>query len=81
MLKILTYFLCFFLKEGENPPPQSEDVRAEAYVDVKKFLGFLHSNIVRPTHVILCLLEQKAVVLHVLLDDLYMTYFIPVLLQ
>ena len=67
--------------EGDNPPPFSEDITAEALVDIKKFAGFLHSNLVRPTNVILCLLEQKAVVAHVLMEDLFMTYLIPILLM
>jgi hypothetical protein len=48
-------------------------------VDIKKFARFLYSYQVGPTNVICCIVEGRAVVLHVLLDDLYLTYYIPVI--
>lgn len=66
-------------KIENNPPVRSEDIGAEAHVDIKKFLGFLHSNLIRPANVIMCLSDQRKLVLHVLLNDLYLTYIISVL--
>jgi len=75
-------------------------------VDIKKFNRFLYSYQVSPTNVILCIIENTALVLHVLLEvraplhhlfctvppatqlneptplqDLYLTYYIPVVLS
>ena len=55
-------------------------VTSSVKVDIKKFARFLYSYQVHPTNVICCLVENRALVLHVLLDDLYMTYYLPVLL-
>mmetsp|Transcript_11030 Transcript_11030/g.13623 ORF Transcript_11030/g.13623 Transcript_11030/m.13623 type:complete len:273 (-) Transcript_11030:22-840(-) len=61
-------------------PPRSADIQAEVSIDIKKFIGFLHTSLIRPANVILCICEERALVLHVLLDDLYMSYFLSVLI-
>jgi len=65
--------------EGRSPPRLNPDQSAEVKVDIKKFARFLFSYLVQPTNVICCIVEKRAVVLHVLLDDLYLTYYIPVM--
>jgi len=65
--------------EGRSPPRQNPDVKAEVKVDIKKFHRFLFSYLVGPTNVICCIVETRAVVLHVLLEDIYLTYYIPVI--
>jgi len=65
--------------EGRSPPRLNLDQKAEVKVDIKKFARFLYSYQVGPRNVICCIVEGRAVVLHVLLDDLYLTYYIPVL--
>lgn len=67
--------------EGRSPPRRDQDKTAEVKVDIKKFNRFLYSYQVSPTNVILCIIENTALVLHVLLEDLYLTYYIPVVLS
>jgi len=67
--------------EGRSPPQHEPEKHAEVKVDIKKFAKFLYSYQVSPTNVILCIVEGAALVLHVLLEDLYLTYYIPVILS
>jgi HUS1 checkpoint protein len=54
--------------EGRSPPRRDQDKTAEVKVDIKKFNRFLYSYQVSPTNVILCIIENTALVLHVLLE-------------
>jgi HUS1 checkpoint protein len=65
--------------EGRSPPRHNPDQSASVKVDIKKFVKFLYSYQVSPQNVICCIVENQALVLHVLLDDLFLTYYIPVL--
>jgi len=67
--------------EGKNAPVANPDQKAKVKVDIKKFSRFLFSHIIVPRNVICCIVEDTALVLHVLLDDLFITYYIPVLAQ
>jgi HUS1 checkpoint protein len=67
--------------EGKDVPNTNPDQKAKVKVDVKKFSRFLFSHIIIPKNVICCIVEDTALVLHVLLDDLFITYYIPVLAQ
>jgi len=67
--------------EGRSPPRSCEEIRATAKIDIKKFSKFLYSYHVGPKNVICCIVQDKAVVLHVLLEDLYVTYYFPILLH
>jgi HUS1 checkpoint protein len=67
--------------EGKEAPNTNPDQKAKVKVDVKKFSRFLFSHIIIPKNVICCIVEDTALVLHVLLDDLFITYYIPVLAQ
>jgi len=82
-ISVATFFkkLDHPLIEGKDPPTNNPDLKAKVKVDVKKFSKFLFSHIVAPKNVICCIVEDNALVLHVLLDDLFMTYYIPVLNQ
>jgi len=63
--------------EGKSPPRKDETKTAEVKVDIKTFAKFLHSHQVKPTNVICCLVPNKVAVFYVLLDDLYITYYLP----
>lgn len=63
--------------EGRSPPHPDPDQSCEIKVDIKKFSKFLYSSQISPTNVICCMVEGKALVLHVLLEDLFLTYYIP----
>jgi hypothetical protein len=65
--------------EGRSPPHPDPEKKATVKLDIKKFHKFLFSYLVSPTNVICCIVETRAVVLHVLVEDLYLTYYIPVL--
>jgi HUS1 checkpoint protein len=65
--------------EGRDPPRVNPDQAAAVKVDIKKFSRFLYSSQVSPQNVICCIVKGQALVLHVLLDDLFITYYIPVL--
>jgi len=67
--------------EGRSPPKLDPHKEAEVKVDIRKFSRFLYSYQVSPTNVILCIVPERAIVLHVILDDLYLTYYIPVYVQ
>jgi HUS1 checkpoint protein len=67
--------------EGKETPVTSSEQKAKVKVDVKKFSKFLFSHVIVPKNVICCIVEDTALVLHVLLDDLFITYYIPVLSQ
>eukprot|EP01111_Echinosteliopsis_oligospora_P014019 TRINITY_DN5190_c0_g1_i1.p1 TRINITY_DN5190_c0_g1~~TRINITY_DN5190_c0_g1_i1.p1 ORF type:complete len:276 (-),score=67.69 TRINITY_DN5190_c0_g1_i1:63-890(-) len=65
--------------ENRTPPKSNPNITAEVKVDIKKFSRFLYSYQVLPSNVICCIVKDRAVVLHVLLDDLYLTYYVPVI--
>jgi len=65
--------------EGKDPPKLDESVRASAKVSIKRFARCLHSQIVGPSNVILCIVEGRVLMIHVLLEELFLTYFVPVL--
>jgi hypothetical protein len=69
------------LLEGKEPPKLDENIRTSAKVNIKQFTRCLHSQIVSPTNVILCIVEARVVMVHVLLDDLFLTYFVPVVIS
>jgi len=78
VVTVKTYYRDLEIPRIENQPPPVKDhkVSAELKVDIKKFLKFLYSAHINPNNVICCLVEDHAVILHVLLDDMFMTYFI-----
>eukprot|EP01098_Paradermamoeba_levis_P003425 TRINITY_DN1563_c0_g1_i1.p1 TRINITY_DN1563_c0_g1~~TRINITY_DN1563_c0_g1_i1.p1 ORF type:complete len:155 (-),score=23.71 TRINITY_DN1563_c0_g1_i1:53-517(-) len=67
--------------EGKSPPKLDAEQKVQVKISIKQFVQFLYSYQVGPTNVICCLVENRAVVLHVLLDDLYITYYLPVVLH
>jgi len=67
--------------EGRSPPRHDPDIVADAKVDIKNISKFLNSRIIQPDNVICCIIENQALVLHVLKEDLYITYYIPVIEQ
>ncbi|KAJ4455477.1 putative cell cycle checkpoint [Paratrimastix pyriformis] len=64
---------------GQGPPARDPDRRAEVRVDIRKFVQVLRSHMLFPSNVIACLFSGRALAIHLLLDDLYMTYLIPAL--
>ncbi len=67
--------------DGDNEPPRDADLWGSARVDMKKFSRFLGAVNVSPDHVVCCIIVQKAVVMHAILDSLYLTYYLPVSAQ
>lgn len=66
--------------EGAEEAPVRDASRwGSVRVDMKKFSRFLGAHHINPTAVVCCLIEHKAVVMHVILDTFYLTYYIPVL--
>eukprot|EP01121_Diplochlamys_sp_Union-15-3_P004050 TRINITY_DN14012_c0_g1_i1.p1 TRINITY_DN14012_c0_g1~~TRINITY_DN14012_c0_g1_i1.p1 ORF type:complete len:276 (+),score=37.44 TRINITY_DN14012_c0_g1_i1:68-895(+) len=66
--------------DGRSPPKYDKDQSATVKVEIKKFSQFLYSHLISPSNVICCLVEKIAMVLHVLVEDLFITYYIPVLI-
>lgn len=64
--------------DGKTPPTRDPSVSARVRVDAKKLLKFLSSYRVHPINVVCCLVEGRAAVFHVGVDQLYMTYYLPV---
>eukprot|EP00727_Mastigamoeba_balamuthi_P005481 m51a1_g1552 putative checkpoint protein hus1 (277) ;mRNA; f:4260-5383 len=60
-------------------PKSDKDRRASVRVDVAKVMRFLHCSQVGPQSVVCCIFQRKVVVLHAVLDDLYLTYYLPIL--
>jgi len=58
---------------------EGADTIASVQVDVKKFWKALYSYQISPTHVICCIIQDVALVLHALLDDFFITYYIPII--
>jgi len=58
---------------------EGPDTIASVQVDVTKFWKALYSYQVSPSHVICCIIEEVALVLHALLDDFFITYYIPII--
>jgi len=58
---------------------EGSDTIASVQVDVTKFWKALYSYQVSPSHVICCIIQDVALVLHALLDDFFITYYIPII--
>lgn len=78
--------------EGEEKPTSAmrdPEMLAEARVDVKDFLRFLHSHHVNPTNAVCCILEDTAVLLYVYMRSPRtpntslgaLTYYIPAVMR
>jgi len=82
MVSIQTFFnhLEHPTVEGRSPPQHNPEQKASVKLDIKKFSRILFSDLIQPQNVICCIVETKAVIFHVLLDDLFMTFYIPVVL-
>ncbi|KAJ6232726.1 checkpoint protein [Anaeramoeba flamelloides] len=66
--------------EGQPEYVRDENKTAEIRVDIKKLRKVLYSHYVNPKNAVLCLVKNQALVVHVLLDVMYLTYYIPALL-
>ena len=56
------------------------DNPVSAKVNISKMLRLLQCHIVQPNAVICCIVQNRSVVFHAILDDLYLTYYLPVLI-
>jgi HUS1 checkpoint protein len=65
--------------QGKPPPVRDASVRAQVKVDIKKFSRFLASHLVNPSTVICSILPDRSLVLYVMVSDLFITYYIPLL--
>ena len=61
------------------PPPRDANLWGAVRVDMKKFSRFLGAHHVNPAAVVCCIIVHKALVMHVILDTFYLTYYIPVI--
>jgi HUS1 checkpoint protein len=61
-------------REAPQPDPSKEHT---VKIDSSKFYKFLFSSAVNPQNVVLCLNVDNPVVIHVMHDDVYLTYYLP----
>lgn len=70
---------------GSNPTTPMvavpRDRQARAKVNITKMYRFLQCYLVQPHNVICCIVEGRSVVFHAILDDLYLTYYLPVIIS
>lgn len=81
-VNISTYYksLDHPLSQNSREPFQRDaTTKVVAHVDIKKFSKFLYSSNLNPSDVICSIIEDKALVLNVKLEDLYLTYYIPIM--
>lgn len=64
---------------ADQPPARDADLWGCVRVDMKKFSRFLGAHVVNPAAVVCCVIVHKALVMHVILDNFYLTYYIPVM--
>ncbi len=67
------------MQGAEEPPQRDPDLWGAARVEMRKFWRFLGAHVVNPAGVVCCIVPNKALVLHVVLDAFYLTYYIPVI--
>lgn len=65
--------------DGAPAASVNPDKVASVKVDIKKFYKSLYSYHVATASIVCCIFERSALVLHLLLDDLFITYYIPTL--
>lgn len=63
-------------REAPQPDPNKEHT---VKIDSSKFHKFLFSHSVNPQNVVLCLNVDAPVVIHVMHDDVYLTYYLPLI--
>ncbi|KAJ5078454.1 checkpoint protein [Anaeramoeba ignava] len=61
-------------------PQANEDIKAVSKLDIKKFSRALLCSIIKPSDVACCFIRNSIVLLHVTLDELYITYYIASIL-
>jgi len=66
--------------EGRPQQPRDPNLSASVTLDIKKFSQFLYSQNVQPNFV-LCCFCKVALVFHVVLENLYMTYYLPIIVS
>jgi hypothetical protein len=64
---------------NRQPFQKDNDTRAVAKVDIKKFWKFLFAYGLGTNEIICSIIEERAIVMKITLDDLDMHYYIPVL--
>lgn len=62
--------------QGRSPPREDPEISCELRVDIKKFYKFLYAHMMDPKNVICCMVEGRALILHVVTDELFLTYYI-----
>jgi HUS1 checkpoint protein len=65
--------------DGAPAASVNPDKVASVKVDIKKFHKSLYSYQVAAASIVCCMFEKQALVLHLLIGDLFVTYYIPVL--
>ena len=64
---------------ADGPPERDADRWGSARVDGRKLGRFFGALAVNPAAVVCCIIEHRAVVMHVILGAFYITYYLPVL--
>eukprot|EP01128_Nolandella_sp_AFSM9_P008240 TRINITY_DN4829_c0_g1_i1.p1 TRINITY_DN4829_c0_g1~~TRINITY_DN4829_c0_g1_i1.p1 ORF type:complete len:273 (-),score=55.84 TRINITY_DN4829_c0_g1_i1:141-959(-) len=81
MVEVTTYYKDLEHPKLPNRDNEGSDATATCKIDIKKLSRFLYCNMVNPQNVICCIVKDKALIFHVLLDDLFMSYYVPVILD
>lgn len=63
--------------QGREAPQPDANKELIVKIDSSKFYKFLFSSAVNPQNVVLCLNTNAPVVIHVMHDDVYLTYYLP----
>lgn len=64
--------------EGQDAPIRDANLWGSVRVDMKKMSRFMGADSMNPSAVVCCIIVNKAVVMHVILEQIYLTYYIPV---
>jgi len=79
LVKITTFYRNLEHPQIDGIRNEGPDTIASVQVDVTKFWKALYSYQVSPSSVICCIIQDVALVLHALLDDFFITYYIPII--
>eukprot|EP01132_Coremiostelium_polycephalum_P003164 gene3164-3962_t len=67
--------------EGRPKSDGPSELSATVTVDIKKFAKVLYVHQLAPDEVVCCLYEGRSLILHVILQDICLTYYLPVIIR
>lgn len=65
------------MTEGQDIPEFNPNIKAEATLDIKRFQRFLFCDQLDPANVVCCIVNNEAFTFHVIIGDIYVTYYLP----